>query len=110
MVIQLVRVTIKSEQRERWLELIRQNATQTRAEEGCESYQISEDLETPNKFVIVERWTDMEAQYDHFRNPEFGKLMGALGDVIAAPPEVSIHEVAATLSLEEALEGAGVRG
>ena len=29
MVIQLVRVSISPEQRERWLELIRQNATQT---------------------------------------------------------------------------------
>jgi quinol monooxygenase YgiN len=98
MVIQLVRVSIKPEQRDKWLELIRRNAAQTRAEESCESYQISEDLETPNNFVIVERWTSMEAQYDHFRNPEFGKLMGTLGDVIAGPPEVSIHEVATTLT------------
>jgi quinol monooxygenase YgiN len=108
MVIQLVRVSIKPDQRESWLELIRQNAAQTRTEEGCESYQISEDLETPNTFTIVEHWSDLEAQYEHFRNPEFGKLMGALGDIIAGPPEVSINEVSATLSLDEALSAAGV--
>jgi quinol monooxygenase YgiN len=108
MVIQLVNVAIKPEQRDRWLELIRTNAPQTRAEEGCESYRISEDLETPNSFVIVEQWADLDAQYSHFRAPEFGELMGALGDVIAGPPEVSIHEVASTLSLDQALEVAGV--
>lgn len=108
MVIQLVNVSIRPEQRDRWLELIRANAAQTRAEEGCESYRVCEDLDTPNDFAIVERWTSLEAQYGHFRTPEFGELMGALGDIMAGPPEVSIHEVASTLTLDEALAGAGV--
>jgi quinol monooxygenase YgiN len=110
MVIQLVNVSIRPEQRDRWLELIRMNAAQTRAEEGCESYQISEDLETPNSFVVVERWTSLEAQYDHFRRRQFGELMGALSDVLAAPPDVSINEVASTRTLDEALAAAGVKG
>lgn len=108
MVIQVVRVPIRPEQRDRWREIVRMNAADTRNEEGCESYQVSEDIETPNTFVLVERWASMEAQYNHFRNPRFGELMGALGDVVAGPPEVSIHEVASTQTLEEALAAAGV--
>jgi quinol monooxygenase YgiN len=108
MVIQLVRVSIRPERRDRWLGLIRANVTQTLAEEGCESYQVSEDVDAPNDFVIVERWTSLEAQYSHFRAAEFGQLMGALGDVLAGPPEVSIHEVGSTLTLDEALAAAGV--
>ena len=107
MVIQLVRVAIVPDQRDRWLQLIQMNAAQTRAEEGCESYQVSEDVEAPNTFSIVERWTNLEAQYAHFRNPQFGQLMGALRDVLAGPPEVSIHEVASTQTLDEALAAAG---
>jgi quinol monooxygenase YgiN len=110
MVVQVVRVSIKPEQRERWLEIIRMNAAQTRAEEGCESYQFCEDVETPNTFVIVEYWASMEAQYDHFRKPDFGELMGSLNDVLAGPPEVSIYEVASTQTLDEALVAAGVSG
>lgn len=106
MVIQLVNVSIRPEQRDRWLDLIGLNAAQTRAEEGCESYRISEDVETPNTFVIVERWASLDAQYRHFRKPEFGELMGALGDVIAGAPEVSINEVSSTLMLDEALAAA----
>jgi len=109
MIIQLVRVSIRPERRERWLELIRVNAAQTRAEEGCEGYQIAEDLEAPNAFVIIEHWSNLEAVYTHFRN-QFEGLMKALGDVFAAPPEASIHEVASTLALDEVLLAAGIDG
>jgi quinol monooxygenase YgiN len=108
MVVQIVRVSIRPDERERWLDVLQRNAAQTRAEEGCESYQISEDLETPNRFLIVEEWTTLDAQYAHFRNPEFGQLMGSLGDLLAGPPDVSIHQVASTLTLDEALGDAGV--
>ena len=107
MIIQLVRVSIRPEQRERWLELIRMNAAQTRAEEGCESYEFSEDVEAQNSFAIVERWTTLEAQLGHLRRPEFGALMDTLGDVIAGPPEVSINAVSSTLTLDQALAAAG---
>lgn len=110
MVIQLVRVSIRPERRDRWLELIRRNVAETRSEEGCESYQVGEDLETPNTFAIVERWASLDAQYAHFRTPGFGELMGALGDVLAGAPEVSIHEVASTLTLDQAFANAGVGG
>src|ERR671919_3081221 len=110
MVIQLVRVSINPDQRGKWLELIRANAAQTRTEDGCESYEVCEDVETPSTFVLVERWRDIDVQYDHFRNPKFGELMGSLGDVLAGPPEVSINEVGSTLTLDEALAAAGVSG
>jgi quinol monooxygenase YgiN len=110
MIIQVVKVSIRPEQRDRWLELIRLNARQTREEQGCQGYQVGEDVETPNRFVLVEQWTSMEAQYDHFRKPEFQALLASVGDVVAAPPEVTIHEVASTQTLDEALAAAGVGG
>jgi quinol monooxygenase YgiN len=107
MVVQVVRASIRPQQRERWLDVIRMNAEQTRAEAGCKRYQIAEDLETPNTFLIMEEWTTPEAQYDHFRDPEFGRLMESLRDLLAAPPDVSIHQVASSMTLEEALNAAG---
>lgn len=107
MLVQLVRASIKPEQRDRWLEVIRRNAARTRAEEGCEGYRVAEDLETPNNFVIVEHWTSLDAVHTHFRN-QFKELMAELGDVFAAPPEAHVHEVASTLTLEQVLAGAGI--
>jgi quinol monooxygenase YgiN len=108
MVIQIVRVSIRPGQRDPWLELVRMATARARAEEGCESCRASEDVETPNDFVIVEQWASMEAQYQHFRDPKFGELMGSLDDVLAGPPDVSIHQVASTQTLDEALASAGV--
>lgn len=34
--------------------------------------------------------------------------MADLGDIFAAPPEASIHEVASTLTLDEVLAAAGL--
>ncbi|MBW5483860.1 putative quinol monooxygenase [Streptomyces bambusae] len=107
MVLQIVRASIKPEQREHWLEVMRDNAARTRAEEGCESYRIAEDLEAPNTFVIIEEWADLDAVYRHFRN-QFEALMAALGDVFAAPPEAWFHDLAATLTLDEVLAKAGL--
>lgn len=107
MVLQVVRASIKPEQREHWLDVIRDNAARTRAEEGCEGYRIAEDLEAPNTFVIIEQWASLDAVYRHFQN-EFEALMAALGDVFAAPPEVLIHDLASTLTLDEVLAKAGL--
>lgn len=107
MIIQVVRASIKPEFRDRWLEVMPQNAAQTRAEEGCEGYQVAEDLETPNSFVIVEMFTNMDVLHAHFRN-QFQGIMAALGDAFAAPPEASIHEIASTKSLSEVLAEAGI--
>jgi quinol monooxygenase YgiN len=110
MVIQLVRVSINPDQREKWLDIVRATVAGVRDEAGSEGCVACEDLENANNFVLVERWRDLEAQYDHFRRPEFSELMGSLDDVLAGPPEISIHEVASTLTLEEALAAAGVGG
>ena len=107
MLIQVVKAAIRPEQRDHWLDVIRRNAVQTRAEDGCEGYQVTEDLETPNNFVILEHWANLDAVHTHFRN-QFGELMAALGDVFAAPPEASVYEVASTLTLEQVLAGAGI--
>jgi quinol monooxygenase YgiN len=107
MIVQIVRASIKPEQRDRWLEVIARNATQTRTEEGCQGYQVAEDLEVPNNFLIVELWTNLDAVKNHFR-AQFEELMAALGDVFAEPPEAFIHEVASTMTLQEVLAAAGM--
>ena len=107
MIVQIVRASIKREERGRWLEVIKRNAAQTRAEEGCQGYQVAEDLEAPNTFVIVELWTNLDAVKNHFR-AQFEELMSALGDVFAEPPEAFIHEVASTMTLQEVLAAAGM--
>ena len=108
MIIQLVTVSIRPEQRDAWLEFMAAQAGRTRAEEGCIGFDVAEDLMTPDRFILIERWADLEAQYRHFRAPEFTQTMEAISAMLAGPPEVSINEVAATQTLDDALRAAGV--
>ena len=72
------------------------------------AYQISEDIEVPNSFLIVEQWASQDAHFDHFCQPQFQELMGSLPQLLTGPPEVSIHDVASTRTLDEVLAGAGL--
>jgi quinol monooxygenase YgiN len=107
MVIVHARVPIKAESREQWLSIASAVAGPSRREEACRSYRLYEDLETPNSFIFIEEWTDLEALYRHFRTPHFSEFFGALPEVLAAPPGGSVHEVASTLTLDDALAAGG---
>jgi quinol monooxygenase YgiN len=53
-------VPIKPEARERWLSIVDAVAKPSRAEEACRGYRIYEDIETPNSFIFVEEWEDLD--------------------------------------------------
>ena len=79
----------------------------SRAEDACHSYVLYEALETPNSFIFVEEWASLDGLYAHFHTPHFTVLLGALGEVLAAPPTASISEVSSTQTLDEAFAAAG---
>lgn len=110
MVIVHARVPIKPEARERWLEIVAAVRNPSRGEDACRSYRIYENIETPNSFIFVEEWDDLDGLYRHFQTSHFGEFFSALGELLAGPPEGSVHEVASTQTLDEALAAGGVTG
>ena len=110
MVVVHVRVPIKPEARERWLELADAVTGPPRAEDACRSYQMFEAVETPGTFLFFEEWESIDGLYNHFHTAHFTELSGALGDVLAAPPEGWVHELASTRTLDETLAAAGIGG
>ena len=107
MIVQIVSASIKPEHRDRFIEVVKRNGVESRAEEGCLGYQVAEDLEAPNNFVIVELFSSMDALKEHYL-AQFEGIMADLGDKFAAPPSASIHETASTITLEEALSDFGI--
>src|SRR5215208_98987 len=75
------------------------------ADYGCESYEVSEDIEAPHTFVLVARSRDLDAHYEHFRNLKFAELTTSLGEVLTGQPQVTIKEVASTPTLNRRLGG-----
>ena len=108
MVVVHARLSVKPEARERWLELADAVTGPSRAEDACRSYQLFEAVETPGVFVFVEEWESIDGLHDHFHTAHFTELSGALGEVLAGPPEGWVHEVASTRTLDETLADAGI--
>jgi quinol monooxygenase YgiN len=108
MVILHACVPVKPEARQRWRALADTVAGPSRVEEACHSYRIYEDIETPNSFIFIEEWEKVDGLYRHFRTPHFTEFFGALPEVLAGPPDGSVHEVASTRTLNDALTAGGV--
>ncbi|NUY01466.1 putative quinol monooxygenase [Paraburkholderia youngii] len=49
-----------------------------REEPGCEQYDLHRDTNDPNRFVMIERWSDAGALAQHANAPAFRKLASTL--------------------------------
>lgn len=65
----------------------------TRAEEGCTSYNICRDLDTPGVFHLVEEWESGEALGAHLATPHFTEFQQALGQLTVSSRSVAKYDV-----------------
>lgn len=66
----------------------------SQAEDGCEDYTFSVELNNPNVLRITERWATSDALTAHFATPHMAEFQAAMG---AHPPKsVSAHFYEAT--------------
>ncbi len=62
----------------------------TRKEKGCVTYRLHQDLESPQQFVMYERWKSIQALEDHFKTAHFKKLIGELKEIVDGPARFHI--------------------
>jgi quinol monooxygenase YgiN len=67
-------------------ELVAAGAQATHRETGCLTYALHTVDDEPDRFVLVERWTDRTALDAHMQQPYLQKLFADLDDVLAEPP------------------------
>lgn len=67
--------------RDKAIEVVTTCMEATRAEEGCESYAFSGDLNDPGRFYVSEQWASQEAMDTHMQTPHLAALMGAMGEI-----------------------------
>jgi quinol monooxygenase YgiN len=108
MVILHAVLVVKPEARGRWFEILEAVTPPSRTEEACESYVIYEAVDAANTFIFVEEWTTLDGLYAHFHTPHFSDFFGSLAEIVAAAPVGTVSEVAATVTLDEALSAAGI--
>ncbi|HWK29105.1 MAG TPA: putative quinol monooxygenase [Solirubrobacter sp.] len=77
-------------------ELLTGRAREVRAEPGCAGYEVTELLDEPAAFLIVQTWTSQEALRAHFASAGQADYQHAVDHMLARPSEVVIHQVAAS--------------
>lgn len=64
----------------------------SRAEPGCVSHAVHQDVENPLRLVFVERWADRVSLMAHFGVPDSRAFARAAGALSAQPPTVEVYE------------------
>lgn len=62
----------------------------TRREKGNRVYDLNRDTKTPTQYLVYERWQNVAALEAHLKSPHITALLAELGELLAAPPEVSV--------------------
>ena len=96
MIVVIGRVRCEAQSRDELVAALEQMQDASRREDGCLRYGFFAAVEDPLSFVAVEEWRDREALDRHFAQPHLHEFSRHLLEIVAEPPEVAIHEVAAT--------------
>ena len=96
MLLVIGRVRCRPEQRDALIALMQRMQDESRREDGCLRYGFFAAVEDASSFIAVEEWADRAALDAHFAQPHLQDFARGLLELVDAPPEVAIHEVAGT--------------
>jgi quinol monooxygenase YgiN len=99
MVIVIARVRARPERLEELLSLLRDVQEASRRDDGCLNYGYYREIADEDAYVAVEEWRDMAALEAHLRTEHVARLVAALPDHAAEPPQILTHVVAETVPL-----------
>lgn len=84
------RMTVPAGKKDELLEVIRMILGPSRAENGCLSARIYQDILDEDSFVLLEEWESRIDLDKHIRGDNFRKLL-LMMDSLSGVPEVSFH-------------------
>lgn len=74
----LAATTVKPENKEAFLALMKEVVKASRAEAGCVRYDLAQELQNPLALTVVETWASQAAIDEHNATPHFKKLVDFL--------------------------------
>ncbi len=83
---------IRADKREEFLDAVGGLVAASNAEEGVLEYHLFESVDTPNEFVMVERYADEDAFGAHLATEHFGGAAQHLAGWVSAPPKIVKYE------------------
>ena len=93
MIFIVVKLPVRPDRADRWLETVADFTAATRAEPGNLFFEWSRSVEDPNEFVLVEAFRDGEAGAAHVASDHFSAGVEAMSGEVAAVPQIVNIEV-----------------
>ena len=99
MVIVIARFRPRPDKLNEFLGVLRDVQAASRGDDGCLNYGYYREVADDLAFIAVEEWCDMDALAAHLRTPHVARLIAALPEHSAEPPELATHVIADTVAL-----------
>jgi len=64
----------------------------TRMEQGCRNVDLCASVTSPNRFVLIEKWSSADAQRAHFDAPVMVEMARACAGLLTGPPDIDLLE------------------
>ena len=94
MILINLKIQIRADRREEWLDRITRYMKAVREEPGCKSFDVFESIDTPNQFGIIESFANKEAGEAHVATDHFKDFLVWFPTVIGTAPLILNTEVA----------------
>jgi quinol monooxygenase YgiN len=93
MILINLKIQIRADRRDEWLDRITKYAKACRDEPGNASFEVYESIESPNEFSIIESFKDQDAGGAHVQTEHFKDFLVWFPTVIGAAPLIINTEV-----------------
>ncbi|MEA2683606.1 MAG: hypothetical protein QOK05_1934 [Chloroflexota bacterium] len=84
---------LRPDQLEEALRMSVEHVLRSRAEPGCISHDVYQDVQDANRVLFMERWADRAALEAHFAVPEAVAFSRAIGGMTTTRTRLEIHDV-----------------
>lgn len=91
----VARVNVRPEKLEEALGAFNALVAGSRAEDGCISYEMLQNMEDPQDLTFVEEWASKEILDEHFATPHFTAAASRVDELLTAPPEIKVYKLVA---------------
>ena len=99
MVIVIARFYPRPDRLDEFLAMLGEVEAASREDDGCLNYGYYRNITDELSFIAVEEWRDMDALASHLRTPHIARLISALPEHSAEPPQIATHVVERTTGL-----------
>lgn len=98
MLVVRFKITCQPGKSEHAIALLERVVAPSRALPGTISFDVARDVVDPNSILAVEVFEDRDAMDRQEAQPEVHKVLEALPDLVAGPPEATIYHISSTES------------